>query len=157
MNNLWLSELVLVLIIPVLILIFGVRFDKKGAPQNINAVFGYRTTRSVQTWETWTFAHAKLGKLWKLIGLIMIPVSAGLFAILYKQKEDTMSVFGLIIMLLQTVPVIVSIILVEKSLKQNFDDRGERTEASLQAEQQKLSEKAAKDAGKKAKKADKKA
>ena len=55
-----------------------------------------------------------------------------------------MSVFGLIIMLLQTVPVIVSIILTEKSLKANFNDRGERTEESIAAEQQKLREKAAK-------------
>ena len=144
MNNLWISELVMVLVIPVLIFAVGRHFVKKGAPKEINAVFGYKTSRSMQTWETWTFAHAQLGKLWSLIGLIMIPVSAGLFAILFKQNEDTMSVFGLIILLLQTVPVIVSIILVEKSLKANFNERGERTEESLAEEQKKLEEKNAK-------------
>ncbi len=144
MNNLWISELVMVLVIPVLVLFIGRHFAKKGAPEEINSLFGYRTTRSMQTWDTWTFAHAYIGKLWTMMGLIMIPVSAGLFAILIKKSEDTMSVFGLIIMLLQTVPVIVSIIMTEKSLKANFNDRGERTEESIAAEQQKLREKAAK-------------
>ena len=149
MNNLWLSELVLVLVIPILVFAFGTHFDKKGAPRNINSFFGYRTARSVRSWETWSFAHAKIGRLWKLIGLIMVPVSAGLFAILIKKSEDTMSVFGLLIMLLQLVPIIVSIVIVEKSLKQSFNERGERTEESLLAEQQKQNEKAAKKTAKK--------
>ena len=144
MNNLWICELVLVLVIPVLVFAVGRHFVKKGAPEKFNAFFGYRTTRSMQTWETWTFAHAKLGRLWSLFGLIMIPVSAGLFAILFKQSEDTMSIFGLFIMLLQTIAIAVSIILIEKSLKANFNERGERTEESLAEEQKKLEEKNAK-------------
>ena len=62
-----------------------------------------------------------------------------------------MSVFGLIIMLLQAIAIAVSVILIEKSIKANFDERGERTEESLAAEQKKLEEKQAK-AQKKAKK-----
>lgn len=150
MNNLWISELVMVLVIPVVVLAVGRHFAKKGAPKDMDTFFGYKTAGSMQTWETWTFAHAKLGKLWTLFGLIMIPVSAALFAVLFKQSEDTMSVFGLIIMLLQTIPIIVSVILIEKSLKSEFDERGERTEESILAEQKKLEQKASK-AQKKAK------
>ena len=144
MDNLWICELVMVLIIPILVFFFGYHFDKKGAPKEMNRLFGYRTTRSLQTWETWTFAHAKLGKLWKLTGLIMIPVSAGLFALTYNKGDDVTSVFGIIIMLVQVIALVVTVVFVEKSLKENFDERGERTEASLEAEQKKAQEKAEK-------------
>ena len=87
MNNLWISELVMVLVIPVLVLFIGRHFARKGAPEEINSLFGYRTTRSMQTWDTWTFAHAYIGKLWTMMGLIMIPVSAGLLPFLLKRAK----------------------------------------------------------------------
>ncbi len=139
----WLSMLVIVLLIPLLVLGFGVRFSKS-APRDITAVFGYKTTRSTMSWDTWTFAHAQLGKLWKLMGLIMVVVSAGLFTLVIKQGVDTVSIFTILLMLAQAIAIGVSIIFVEKSLKKNFDDRGERTEASLAEEREREEKKAAK-------------
>ena len=140
--NYWFCMLVIVLLIPVLVFGFGIHFSK-GAPKNINQFFGFKTTRSMRSWDTWTFAHAKLGKLWKWTGLIMAVVSAGVFALAIKQSVDTISIYVILLMLAQTIALGVTVVLVEKALKKNFDDRGERTEASLAEEQQKAEKKAA--------------
>ncbi len=132
--NFWFCMLVMVLLIPVLMLGFGQRFYKNGAPENINTIFGYRTQRSTKTWDTWAYAHKELGRLWRLIGLILIPVSAGIFALTIKMDVDGISIYTILIQALQIIAIVVSIVLVEKKLKKNFNDRGERTEESLAAE-----------------------
>lgn len=149
----WFCMLVIVLIIPVLMLVFGQHFYKKGAPKNINTLFGYRTQRSTKTWESWAFAHTEFGKLWRLIGLILIPVSAGLFALTIKMDVDGISIYAILIQALQIIAIVVSIILTEKKLKKNFNERGERTEESLAAEAAALSAKEQKASAKAEKKA----
>lgn len=148
----WFCILVVVLILPFIMLVFGQHFYKNGAPKNINQLFGYRTQRSTKTWETWAFAHKELGKLWRLIGLILIPVSAGLFTLTMKMDVDGISIYAILIQALQIIAIVVSIILIEKSLKKNFNDRGERTEESLAAEAEALSAKEQKEAAKAEKK-----
>ncbi len=148
----WFCMLVIVLIIPILMIVFGQYFYKNGAPENINTLFGYRTQRSKQTWDTWTFAHRELAKLWKLIGLILIPVSAGVFALTIKRTVDEISIYAILIMLLQVIAIVVSIFLIEGKLKKNFNERGERTEESLAAEEAALAAKEQKEAAKAEKK-----
>lgn len=152
----WFCILVIVLLIPILMLVFGQHFYKNGAPKNINTLFGYRTQRSTKTWDSWTYAHKELGKLWRLIGLILIPVSAGIFALTIKMDVDGISIYAILIQALQIVAIVVSIILIEKKLKKNFDERGERTEESLAAEAAALNAKEQKNAAK-AEKSEKKA
>lgn len=130
----WLCMLVIVLIIPVLIMVFGQHFCKEGAPKNINTVFGYRTQRSIKTWESWSYAHNQLGKIWKLTGLILIPVSAGIFALTFKMNVDEISIFTILVQALQIIAIIITIVIVESKLKKNFDERGARTEESIAAE-----------------------
>lgn len=129
----WFCMLVIVLVIPILILYFGQHFYKNGAPKNINTLFGYRTQRSKQTWDTWAFAHNELGKLWRLIGLILIPVSAGIFAVTIKMSVDEISIYAILIQALQIIAIVVSVFVIEGKLKKNFNERGERTEESLAA------------------------
>ncbi|MCQ2471343.1 MAG: SdpI family protein [Clostridia bacterium] len=148
----WLCMLVIVLIIPVLLIFFGQHFYKDGAPKKINTVFGYRTQRSIKTWDSWAYAHNQLGKIWRLTGLILIPVSAGIFALAFNKNVDEISIFTILVQALQIVAIIITILVVEGRLKKNFDDRGARTEESIAAENEAIEKKEKK----KAEKAEKK-
>ena len=154
----WGLMLVLVLIIPCLMIYFGRGFYKKGAPKNINTHFGYRTTRSMQNWYTWDFAHRKFGKLISFIGLIMIPVSAALISLTVKLQPDAQTIIAVIIMGAQSLLLIVPIVITEKQLKTSFDEKGNRTPESLEKEEKAAQEKADKKQAKenKSKKAKKK-
>ena len=44
------------------------------APKDINHTFGYRTKRSMMNKDTWSFAHAYIGKLWLICGLVLMPI-----------------------------------------------------------------------------------
>ena len=63
------------LLIPIIMILFGIITIKK-APKNINYIFGYRTTRSMKSEDTWQFAHELCGRLWWKIGLITLVLSA---------------------------------------------------------------------------------
>ena len=54
--------MILNLIIPFLMIIFGKLFIKN-IPKEINGLFGYRTPMSVKNKDTWEFAHYYCGKL----------------------------------------------------------------------------------------------
>ena len=70
----WIFLLIMCLMIPGLMLLFGFRF-RKSAPKEINPVFGYRTDLSMKNRETWRFAHEHCGRLWIRLGLVLLPVS----------------------------------------------------------------------------------
>lgn len=152
----WFCMLVIVLIIPALIAFFGWHFKKNGAPKNINTIFGYRTQRATKTWDTWAFAHKELGKIWFITGLVLIPVSAGIFALTINKSVDEISIFTILVQSLQIIAIVVTIIIIQGKLKKNFDERGQRTEESLAAEEAAIAakeQKAAAKAEKKEKKA----
>ena len=148
----WGFMLVLVLIIPCLMIYFGRRFYKKGAPKDINTKFGYRTVRSMQNWYTWDFAHRYFGKLFSLIGLIMLPVSAALIAATVKLPLDAQTIIAVIIMAVESLVLIVPVVLTESKLKKSFDEKGNRTAESLEAEKKEAEAKQAKEEKKQAKK-----
>ena len=52
----WLYCTAMCLLIPGIMLYFGWRFLNK-PPQNINSIYGYRTSRSMKNQQTWDFAH----------------------------------------------------------------------------------------------------
>jgi uncharacterized membrane protein len=113
------------LIIPVIMLFFGVKF-KKHSPKNINGFYGYRTSRSMKSKETWEFAHKYCGKLWTKLGSTLLVISMGfsIMGIILDDKVQGIINFTLIIT--QTIILIVSIFPVEKELKKNFDENGNR-------------------------------
>ena len=134
----WAYMLVNALIIPVIMLIFGHRFLVNGAPKNINGFYGYRTHRSMMSWDTWEFAHKYFGKLWQTAALVMIPVSIALMALTVKMSIDAVSIFGVFLMGIQAAVIVISIFVTEATLKKNFDQHGNRTEDSLKKVQAKL-------------------
>lgn len=121
----WVFMLVMDLMIPFMMIIFG-KYFLKNAPKEINAVFGYRTAMSMKNNATWEFAHKYCGKLWYRWGLAMLPISvAAMLPVVGKSAGITGSVGG-IICVIQTVFLVGSVFPTEKALKDNFDRDGKR-------------------------------
>lgn len=110
------------LILPVMMIGFGMAFLNQNA--KINKYYGYRTRMSMLNQNTWDFAHKCCGRLWKRIGLIMLPVSI-IISIPMLWLGETMQ--GVLTGVLETVQILVmlgSIFLVERELKHRFDEKG---------------------------------
>ena len=115
--------LLVILLMPLMMVGFGLLL-MKNPPKKINSVYGYRTRRSVRSQDTWEFAHHYFGKLWLVCGLVSIPVSLVPICLVLGKSEQVISVAGLIILGLQTLLMLVTIILTERALKNNFDEFG---------------------------------
>ena len=89
----WVFMLIMVLLIPIIMITFGKLFSKK-APKDINYTFGYRTKRSMMNMETWMFAHAYIGKLWFICGLLLFPLSAVVMTFVFGKGPDTVGIAG---------------------------------------------------------------
>ena len=112
----WLFMTAMELVIPLTMLFFGLRFSKK-APTDINRVYGYRTSRSMENQQNWNFAHKKLGRLWTKVGGIMLPVSVAAMLPVLGKDTDTVGMWGGVLMMVQCVPLVLSVLPVEKALK----------------------------------------
>jgi len=113
------------LFLPVLMIIAGNLMFKK-TPKKINGIYGYRTTMSMLSDETWSFAHEVCGKLWIKIGRIMLIIFLVIQLPFYFLEENTIAVVGLILFILQSVVLVISIFPVEKALNQTFNKDGTR-------------------------------
>ena len=122
--NHWFGMFLATLLIPAIMLVLGYWFKLKGAPKKINRFCGYRTSRSMKNRETWEFAHRRCGAYWSWIGwpaltcaIVYMPTVAG-------KSEETVSVAGTVILLLQILAMCSACIPVERALKANFDENG---------------------------------
>lgn len=121
----WLFMLAVSLVIPLTMIIFGRHFMHH-PPKDINRFYGYRTSMSIKSRETWDFAHMYFGKLWFILGLVLLPLSLiPMFFLLGKSVETTGN-FSLVIMGVQLVFLVVPIFPTERALKKNFDQFGFR-------------------------------
>lgn len=118
----WCFMLAMDLMIPITMIAFGNYFIKH-APKKINAAFGYRTSRSMRSREAWEFAHHYIGKLWRIWGIILLPVSAAAILFFIDRDIDTVAAAGTAICFAQLLPMIGSIFPTERALKQNFSDK----------------------------------
>lgn len=121
----WILMTLLSLLIPATMLFFGKQFIK-GAPKEINNIYGYRTAMSMKNRDTWEFAHKFNGKIWVKLGwfeLVTTPIV--MLAVLFRNGTVVYTV-GLIVMLLQVFPILISIPLTERALRQTFNKDGTR-------------------------------
>ncbi len=123
MNGYFLYWLLITLLIPCIMIVFGCLFRQK-APKNINIWYGYRTQRSMKNEDTWTFAHRHLGRTWLIFGAVMLVISAITMIAVWGKDEDTVSVVSLVLLVVQLIPMIVSLIPTERALKKRFDENG---------------------------------
>lgn len=113
-------NLLLLLIVPFITLITGYLMYRH-TPKSINGLVGYRTSRSMINQDTWNFANKYCASLWIKIGIITTVVSS-LIYILFDVNE----IVSIVIVLIQTFLLLLSIIPVEKALKNTFDVDGNR-------------------------------
>ena len=96
------------------------------SPKEINSLFGYRTTMSMKNKDTWEFAHHYCGRLWLVLGMIMLPLSVIPMLFFINQDIDVVGIAGGIIEGIQVVVLLISIFPTEKALKKTFDENGNR-------------------------------
>ena len=121
----WLYCTAMCLLIPGVMLFFGRRFLKH-PPKNINALYGYRTSRSMKNQQTWDFAHQVCGKLWFRVGLILLPVSLAPMLFLRDRSVGEIGMGCVPVVAIQVVVLLGSIFPVERALKRNFDQFGRK-------------------------------
>jgi uncharacterized membrane protein len=123
MTGFWVFMLIMCLLTPAMMIGFG-KFFMKGGPKQINDAFGYRTTRSMKSQETWRFAHQYSSKIWFYSGLALLPISIAAMLFVYGKSVDMTGIAGLIIVIAQMIVMICAIPFTEATLKRNFDDLG---------------------------------
>ena len=67
----WLFVLAFDLLLPCVMMGFGREF-MKNPPKEINPGYGYRTTMSSKSQETWDFAQRYMGKVWYKAGRVLL-------------------------------------------------------------------------------------
>ena len=117
--------LIIDLLLPFTMIGFG-KYFLKTAPKNINTEFGYRTSMSMKNKDTWIFAHKYCGKIWFISGLIMLPLSVIVMMFVFGGLENVVGTVGAVLCGIQFIPILISIILTEKSLNKTFDKNGIR-------------------------------
>ena len=127
MENLlfWCFMLVTALLIPGCMTVLGRSF-MKNPPGEINGGYGYRTTRSMQSRETWAFAQRCSGRFWYRAGRPMLAVSLVWMVPLLGREANTVGNFGLLLTGLQMIPFLAVIPVTERALKREFDDFGRK-------------------------------
>lgn len=124
MENWWII-FVCNMITPLLMIGGGVLMGSN-AVGNINALCGYRTARSMRNEDTWQFAQAYCGRLWKKIGLMMLIFSALVQLPFMNSREEALGTLTLVLCALQLIVLIGSVFPVEAALKRTFTDDGKR-------------------------------
>ena len=115
------------LLLPTMLVGFGAIF-RSHPPKNINMAFGYRTSRSMKSRESWDFANRYWGALVFRIGLAAEGVTLAVLAAGYLASPGQMGNLSLVMSGLQIVLLFVSIPLTERQLKKRFDDNGKPRE-----------------------------
>lgn len=116
------------LIVPLITIICGY-FMLKRPPKEINDTVGYRTPMSKKNKETWFFAHRCCGKLWLKTGTVILVLSLLAFIPYVSSGSDAFSAVIGIAVGIQTVALVLTIIPVERALKRNFDENGNKRES----------------------------
>lgn len=111
------------LIIPIIMIIFGV-ISIRDVPKNINTFAGYRTERSMKNIDTWRFANRYCGALWKELGIGLFIISLICTCISFLYSIEFQCILSLVLIVIQILMIIFSIYLVEKELKNTFDENG---------------------------------
>ncbi|MBQ1532983.1 MAG: SdpI family protein [Solobacterium sp.] len=121
----WIYMLGTEMLIPLIMIIFGYVFAHK-APDKINWLYGYRTRRSMMNVDTWSYAHRYIGKLWQIMGFVILLVTVIVMLLVMRKDKDMIGLAGGVLTALQMIPLIGSLFVTESELKKTFDESGNR-------------------------------
>lgn len=111
------------LLIPIIMIIAG-NSMRLGKFKTINSIVGYRTRRSMKNQQTWDYAHRECGLLWRRWGSTMLVLTVIAMLLFMGEDTDHIGVVGSVITVLQMIPLFLSIVIVEKKLREKFDENG---------------------------------
>jgi uncharacterized membrane protein len=119
----WFFMFAMVAILPLAMIVIGIIFYNR-PPKNINFIFGYRTDLSMKNQKTWAFAHHLLGKIWMIMGSILLPIMCVPMFFVINESVSVIGTLGAVLASISIFPLVISIFPVEKALEKNFDDNG---------------------------------
>lgn len=93
-------------------------------PKNINCFYGYRTSRSMKNADTWNFANKHCGKLWLVIGSILLPISTFVHIPFFKSPDDVVGILCIILLTIQLFVMLLTIPFTEKALRNRYHEDG---------------------------------
>jgi uncharacterized membrane protein len=117
--------LIILLLIPATMIGFGL-FWRKNPPKTINWVYGYRTSWSMKSQETWDFAHKYVGTIWLYTGILLCLISVMTLIVFRNCSPTVLEGIILIITAVQLVGLFLPIVPTEIVLKKRFDKNGNR-------------------------------
>lgn len=121
----WIFMLIVNMLIPAMMFGFG-KFFRDNPPEEINYAFGYRTTRSMKNNETWLFAQKKMGKIWFEWSKYLALFTVVSMVLMFGKSKEMIGNRSLWIMGVNLAGLLVPIYFVEKLLKENFDENGNK-------------------------------
>lgn len=126
--NFWIFMLIMNLLIPLTMIIFGYVYDKRPPkkPKSKFAYSGYRTLMSMKNEETWEYAQRFFGKLWFRSGIVLGVISIIPLLFFMGKDKDTVGFAGMIICYVQLVVMLLPVIPTELALRRRFDRYGNR-------------------------------
>ena len=117
----WIFMLACNLVVPALLLGFG-QLLAAHPPAKINGLYGYRTRRSMQGEAQWRFAQQYCGRLWRRIGLCLLPVSLLASVCMRGLGDGWTAAASLVLEGVQVACLLGSIYPVERALRRRFGD-----------------------------------
>ena len=119
------------LAVPLLFIAFGWLFTHGRYPRKPNAIYGYRTTRSMKSEETWQYAQEHWGRLSWRYGWVLLILSGIIGIILWLLSKNGQAVMNYFVtwLVLESILTLGTILPVERALKERFDEFGRRKTA----------------------------
>jgi len=112
----WWFMLAMALLIPLTMLVLGLRW-RRGRIPPYGGSSGYRTRRSLASPEAWVFAHVCFGRLWTILGAAMLPLSAVSMLPCRGGTADRIGWWGVGVCLVQSAVMTVPMIATERALR----------------------------------------
>ena len=78
----------------------------------------------MQNQQTWDYAQRECGRLWMRWGVLMLVPAAVIMLLLLGKEVPTIGTVGGIVTVLQMLPLLLSIAVIEKKLRRTFDENG---------------------------------
>ena len=76
--------------------------------------------------DTWSYAHRYIGKLWQIMGFVILLVTVIVMLLVMRKDKDMIGLAGGVLTALQMIPLIGSLFVTESELKKTFDESGNR-------------------------------
>ena len=112
------------LVLPIILILFGIFLGIAGRPRKIRWLVGYRTSMSMKNQATWEFANSYAGKMLMLVGVTILPFSIRAFV--DGTRTFVPGVLGVVQMVFAVSILFLIIIFTEAALRKEFDENGER-------------------------------